>query len=137
MRSGAENSKVTILVVDDEESVGDLLKSVFAKDGYAVHVARTGMEAVSMAQEVRPDLILMDITMPGMDGYEATGLIKANPKLAETPVIFLTGKSAQEDGGKCFAKGGLTFARKPFSARHIRDLVNLTLESLDGTNRPE
>lgn len=135
MRECAAKSQVRILVVDDEESVGDLLKTVFAKDGHAVYVARTGVEAVTMAKEIKPDLILMDITMPSMDGYEATSQIKANPELAETPVIFLTGKSAQEDGGKSFARGGLTYARKPFSARQIRDLVNLTLESAAG-NRP-
>jgi len=122
----------TILVADDEASVTGLLKAVLSKEGHAVHTASTGIEAIKVAGETKPDLIIMDITIPEMDGYEATEQIKRDPRFKSTPVIFLTGKSAQEDGGKAFARGGLTFVQKPFSNQQIVDLVNLTMESLKG-----
>ncbi len=120
----------SILIADDEESVRELLSTMFTREGHAVYTAATGTEAVRIALDKKPSLIIMDITMPEMDGYEATSRIKEDPALKETPVIFLTGKSAQEDGGRAFAKGGLTFVRKPFNGSQIRDLVCLTMQTL-------
>ncbi len=125
-----EKPDTSILIADDEESVRELLSTMFTKDGHAVYTAATGTEAVRIAYEKKPSLIIMDITMPEMDGYEATSRIKEDPELKETPVIFLTGKSAQEDGGRAFAKGGLTFVRKPFNCSQIRDLVDLTMQAM-------
>lgn len=122
--------KATILVVDDEPAITGLLSRVLTLDGHSVHAASNGTEAIRLASEIRPDIIVMDITMPEMDGYEATSHIKHDPALKHTPVIFLTGKSAEEDAGRAFAKGGLTFVRKPFSNQQIRDLVSLTLDSI-------
>jgi len=122
--------KATILVVDDEATITGLLCRVLALDGHTVHAASTGSQAIKMASDIHPDIIVMDITMPEMDGYEATTHIKNDPDLKKTPIIFLTGKSAEEDAGRAFAKGGLTFVRKPFSNQQIRDLVSLTLDSL-------
>ena len=126
------NSSVsgTILVVDDEEVIVDLLRSILEREGYQVHCGRSGREAVEIAMRVHPDLILMDIVMPDLDGYGATELIKQNPTMHNVPVIFLTGRSAEEDGGKAFATGATSFIRKPFKHRQIRDLVRLTLMSV-------
>ncbi|MFQ6008353.1 MAG: response regulator [Candidatus Zixiibacteriota bacterium] len=120
----------TILVVDDEEAVRGVLEAVLSKEGHQVHLAQDGAEGVKLASQVQPDLIIMDITMPGMDGYEATERLKQDPKLADVPVIFLTGKSAGEDGGKAFAKGGVSYVRKPFTGQQLRDLVALAMQSL-------
>jgi len=125
-------SNTTILVVDDDESVAGLLQAILSRDGHSVHTAGDGDEAVRLASELKPSLIFMDIAMPGMNGYEATANIKQLPGMKDTPVIFLSGKSAEEDGGRAFAQGGLTYLRKPFSNQQIRDLVNLTLQSMFG-----
>lgn len=122
--------KATILVVDDEPAISGLIETILSKDGYDVAVASTGLEGISLAAKLRPDLILMDITMPDIDGYEATRQIKADPYLKDIPVIFLTGRSATEDGGRAFATGGLTYMRKPFNNQQLRDLVNLAVQSL-------
>lgn len=122
--------KATILVVDDEPAISGLIETILSKDGYDVAVASTGLEGISLAAKLRPDLILMDITMPDIDGYEATRQIKADPYLKDIPVIFLTGRSATEDGGRAFATGGLTYVRKPFNNQQLRDLVNLAVQSL-------
>ncbi len=127
-----ETSKKTavVLVIDDEETITGLVEAILTKEGYTVHKAANGLDGISVASQVRPNLILMDITMPDMDGYEATSQIKQIPSLKGVPIIFLTGKSASEDGGRAFATGGLTFMRKPFTAQQLKDLVNLALLSV-------
>ncbi|HWR82022.1 MAG TPA: response regulator [Candidatus Deferrimicrobium sp.] len=120
----------TILVVDDESAVTGPIQVLLAKSGYDVYLAQDGVEGVKLASEVHPDLIILDITMPGMDGYEVAERLKGLPKVKDVPIIFLTGKSASEDGGKAFAKGGATFVRKPFSAKQLRDLVELAMQSV-------
>ena len=120
----------TILVVDDETAITGSIQAVLSKEGYQVHLAHDGTEGVNLASQVNPDLIIMDITMPGMDGYEATERLKQIPALKDVPIIFLTGKSASEDGGMAFAKGGVSFVRKPFSGKQLRDLVALAMQSL-------
>ena len=124
------NSNGTILVVDDEEVIVDLLRSILEREGYRVHCGRSGREAVDIAMKVHPDLIIMDIVMPDLDGYGATEFIKQNPTMQHVPVIFLTGRSAEEDGGKAFATGATSFIRKPFKQRQITDLVRLTMMSV-------
>jgi CheY-like chemotaxis protein len=119
-----------ILVVDDDPAIGGLIAAILGKDGYTVLVAKSGSEGLSMATAEHPHLILMDITMPDMDGYEATQKLKATPGMKDIPVIFLTGRSASEDGGRAFGSGGLTFMRKPFTAQQLRDLVSLAVQSL-------
>ena len=130
MASGNPKKPATILVVDDEEVIVDLLLDILQRVGYQVHCVRSGRQAVEIAMKVRPDLIIMDILMPALDGYGATELIKRNSSLKDVPVIFLTGRSAEEDGGKAFATGATTFMRKPFKKQQITDLVNLTFMSL-------
>jgi CheY-like chemotaxis protein len=120
----------TILVVDDEEAITGLISAILTKDGYSVQIACNGVDGLRAAHACRPDLIFMDITMPDMDGYEATQRLKADQSLKEIPVIFLTGKSASEDGGRAFATGGLTYMRKPFTAQQLRDIVSLAVQSI-------
>jgi CheY-like chemotaxis protein len=120
----------TVLVIDDDEAITGLIKAVLSRDRFQVCIANSGTQGIQMAREVKPNLILMDITMPDMDGYEATRQLKADPALQAIPVIFLTGKSASEDGGRAFATGGLTYMRKPFSNQQLRDLVMLAMQSL-------
>lgn len=118
---------VKILIVDDDSEVAGLIKTVLTKEGYQVFVANDGSSGVKTAGEVQPNLIFMDITMPEMDGYEATSEIKADERLKSIPVIYLSGRSADEDGGKAFATGGATYLMKPFMPQQIRDIVRLAL----------
>ncbi|MBU8932433.1 MAG: response regulator [candidate division Zixibacteria bacterium] len=120
----------TILVVDDEPTITGVLSTILTKGGYEVLIATEGSSAVTMAVEQSPDLILMDITMPGMNGYETAEKIKAIPELVSTPIIFLTGQAPGEDAGKAFASGGVSYLRKPFSTQQISNVVELALLSL-------
>lgn len=121
-----------VLVVDDDEAITGVIDAVLNREGYSVHIAHNGIDGLRMADEIRPDLILMDISMPDMDGYQTTDQLKLNPSLKDIPIIFLSGKSASEDGGRSFAKGGISYVRKPFTGQQLRDLVSLAMESLIG-----
>ena len=108
-----------ILVVEDTEDnrriIGDLLTSV----GYEVIEAVDGEEGVAMAESHRPDLILMDIQLPEMDGYEATRRIRAIPQLAEVPIIAVTSYALSGDEAKARAAGCDGYIAKPFSPRAL------------------
>jgi len=119
-----------VLVVDDDQMITDLIQTVLGREGYDVLVANSGQDGIKTAREKAPSLILMDITMPDIDGYEATKQLKADPRLQGIPVIFLTGRSASEDGGRAFATGGLTYMRKPFTNQQLKDLVALAMQSI-------
>ena len=126
----ADKKNKQILVVDDDVAITELIKSILTKEGYFVFTANNGVEGLKVAEEKKPNLIFMDITMPEQDGYETTELIKKNPELKDVPVIFLSGKSESEDGGRAFAKGGASFIRKPFNNQQLKDLVNLILDTV-------
>ena len=81
-----------ILVVDDESQVRELLKERLAQNKYTVMTAAGGQEALIICKAHRPDLILLDVAMPGMDGYQACEKLKADKETQDTPVLFLTGK---------------------------------------------
>lgn len=125
----------TVLVIDDDILMADLIREILIEDGHRVCVANDGQAGVDMALEVKPDLILMDITMPGLDGYQATEKLKQSEAVKDVPVIFLTGKSPIEDGGRAFAYGGVSYLMKPFTNQQIRDVVRLSIgpvEALEG-----
>jgi len=118
-----------ILVIDDEISVAELIAAILKKSGYTVHIANNGRDGLAKATEIFPDLVITDITMPDMNGYELTERLKGDSRLAGIPVIYLTGKSPAEDAGRAFATGALTYVRKPFTAQQLRDIVTLALQS--------
>ena len=130
MDDNQTNKRAKILVIDDEEPIRRFLQAVLSKAGHTVLAVEDGEQGIAVAEESRPDIIFMDITMPGMSGYEATEQLKKNPDLKEIPVVFLSGKSVAEDGGRAFAHGGLTYVKKPISPQQITELVALTLKSM-------
>jgi two-component system cell cycle response regulator DivK len=117
----------TILVVEDSEDNRRILRDLFSAAGYNVIEANDGAEGVSMATVHQPDLILMDIQMPVMDGYEATRRIKADPALKAIPVIAVTSYALAGDEQKARAAGCDDYVTKPFSPRNmlvkIREII--------------
>ena len=113
--ANAEPSKTrqTILVVDDSSINVDVLVEIL-KDRYAVRVATNGAEALeAVLKKPRPDLILLDVMMPGMDGYETCRRLKSKALTADIPVIFLTSKNTPEDAQLGFDVGGVDYITKP------------------------
>ncbi len=108
-----------ILVVEDQEDNRRIIRDLLASVGYEVMEAVTGEEGVAAAETHRPDLILMDVQLPGLDGYEATRQIKANPDLEHIPIIVVTSYALSGDDVKAFEAGCDAYVSKPFSPREL------------------
>ena len=106
-----------ILVIDDHEENRRILRDLLTSGNYEIIEAMTGLDGVRMAEQERPDLILMDIQLPGIDGYEATRRIKANPTLHQIPIIAVTSYALSGDDVKAFEAGCDAYISKPFSPR--------------------
>ncbi|HEU4367719.1 MAG TPA: response regulator [Methylomirabilota bacterium] len=116
-----------ILVVDDHEDNRRILRDLLGSAGYEVLEATTGEEAVARAEAAVPDLILMDIQLPGIDGYEATRRIKANEALRRIPLIVVTSYALSGDDAKALAAGADAYVAKPFSPRALLAKVRQSL----------
>ncbi len=128
--SGAAVRTAKILVIDDEPEITEVIQAFLDNAGYTVRVENAPNQAMKVALEMRPDLILLDIMMPGVDGYTICNRIKEDPTLANTPVIFLTGKDSKDDQGRSFQVGGDMFIKKPFSCERLLEIVNIVLLSV-------
>jgi len=108
-----------ILVVEDQEDNRRIIRDLLASAGYQMIEALDGESGVRLAETERPDLILMDIQLPGLDGYEATRRIKANPELCSIPIIVVTSYALSGDDVKAMQAGCDAYVAKPFSPRQL------------------
>ena len=108
-----------ILVVEDQADNRRIVRDLLTRSGYEIVEAMTGEEGVTLAETQRPDLILMDIQLPVIDGYEAARRIKANPELHHIPIIAVTSYALSGDDVKAFAAGCNDYVAKPFSPRAL------------------
>ena len=108
-----------ILIVEDQEDLRDILRYALEGAGYKVVEAVNGADGVAKAEAERPDLVLMDIQMPVLDGYEATRRIKAQPALAKIPILAVTSYALSGDEDKAKAAGCDGYVTKPFSPRDL------------------
>jgi two-component system, cell cycle response regulator DivK len=108
-----------ILIVEDHEDNRKILRDLLTSAGFALVEATTGEEGVTLAETGRPDLILMDIQLPGLDGYEATRRIKGNPALRQIPIIAVTSYALSGDDVKAREAGCDAYVTKPFSPRAL------------------
>lgn len=108
-----------ILVVEDQEDNRRILRDLLTSVGFQLFEAEDGEQGVAAAQTHRPDLILMDIQMPILDGYEATRRIKANPDLKTIPIIVVTSYALSGDEDKARAAGCDGYITKPYSPRQL------------------
>ena len=118
MTGGAVMNK-TILVVEDQEDNRQILRDLLASSGFLMIEAHDGQQALAMARSQRPDLILMDIQLPVVDGYEATRSIKRDPELKHIPVIAVTSYALSGDEERAREAGCDAYVAKPYSTRHL------------------
>jgi phosphoserine phosphatase RsbU/P len=119
--------KKLVLLVDDAPANIQMVRSIL-KDDFKIRVATSGAKALEMAKaKPQPDLILLDVTMPEMDGYEVCGILKTTPDARDIPVIFLTGKTETDDETKGFEVGAVDYIHKPFSPAVVKARVHTHL----------
>ncbi|MBN2048348.1 MAG: response regulator [Anaerolineaceae bacterium] len=108
-----------ILIVEDEKDIRQLITFTLQYAGHVVVAGKDGNEAVSLAKQELPDLILMDVRMPRLDGYEACELIKADDATKEIPIIFLSAKGQDTEIERGFAVGASDYLLKPFTPTEL------------------
>jgi DNA-binding response OmpR family regulator len=113
----------SVLIVDDEPNIVLSLEFLMRQAGYDVRVARDGDAALAAVAERVPDLVLLDVMMPGRDGYEVCQAIRANPACARTRIVMLTARSREVEREKGIALGADDYVTKPFSTRALVDRV--------------
>ena len=118
-----------ILVVEDQEDNRQILRDLLTNGGYDMIEAENGQDAITAAEANRPDLILMDIQLPLLDGYEATRRIKANPALRAIPIIVVTSYALSGDEDKARAAGCDHYITKPYSPRALLAKINQHLRA--------
>ncbi len=130
--SAVPNPSGTILLADDSPLDRHLLVRLLERWGYTVLAVNDGAAVLAAVAQGRPDLVLLDICMPDMDGYETCARLKAEPGCADIPVIFISAASAVEDRVKAFASGGVDYIAKPIKSEEVqaRIATHLTLQAL-------
>jgi DNA-binding response OmpR family regulator len=124
----SENGRTpTILVADDEEDLRELVAYRLTRSGYEVVPAGDGQEALQLARERTPDLMVLDVMMPRLDGYELTRRVRAEESLRSVPVILLTARSQESDVSRGFEVGADDYLRKPFSPDELVARVRAVL----------
>jgi CheY-like chemotaxis protein len=118
----------TVLLVEDDEPNVDAMSAYLFTGGYRVVVARDGAEAIERAREERPDVILMDIRMPGMDGLEAIRRIRGDAALGTVPIITLTALAMPGDRERCLAAGADGYISKPVSLKELVEVIEAQME---------
>ena len=123
-----KRKKPVVLVVEDHIRTIPLLKAILKKENWEIAVAKDGREAIEKVNNIYPDLILMDVMMPELNGFEACKIIKDNPETKDIPVIFLTVINQMEDIVKGFETGGVDYITKPFNHRELLARVRHHME---------
>lgn len=120
-------SPYKVLVADDDEELLGLLQRALAIDHYEVVVARDGMEAVERTLALGPDLVILDVEMPGPDGFEVCRRLRGDPRTHGVPVIMLTSRGTEKDVLQGFAGGAQDYLTKPFGIAQLRARVKMWL----------
>lgn len=118
----------SVLVAEDERNISESLVFLMEKAGLDVMVARDGPGAIALAQEKQPDLVLLDLMLPGQDGFEVLQSLRDSPVLKHVRVLILTAKGRDTDRRKAMELGVDGYVTKPFSTREVVDRVKSLLE---------
>jgi DNA-binding response OmpR family regulator len=123
----SENGQPVVLIADDDPDILALVSFRLQRAGYEILQARNGEEAVQMALDRRPDLAILDVMMPRMDGYEATRRLRQHEETRRMPVILLTARVQEEDIARGFDAGADDYVKKPFSPQELGSRVQAVL----------
>ncbi len=123
-----EKSGACVLIVDDNPKNLQVLGTILKQSGYQIVVAQTGVQALKAVQKILPDLILLDIMMPEMDGFETCRKLKTMQETKDIPIIFLTARTETEDVIRGFECGAVDYVVKPFNSLELLTRVNTHIE---------
>lgn len=127
MNHDTTSAQKKILIVDDSEDMRLLLEQILEEEDYALRFAENGQQSMKLAIEFQPDLILMDMSLPGMSGWEVVPLLRARPEFAHTPIIAVTAHVSKEDQERALAVGCDAHLGKPFDIITVLETINRLL----------
>ena len=116
-----------ILIVDDEDAIRNVVRLLLIQEGYDVIEAAYGQSGYSKAESEKPDLVLLDLMMPVMDGFEVLQKLKKNPQTSGIPVIILTAKIDVASERECMRLGAVDYIKKPWGPRELEDRIGMAL----------
>jgi len=125
----ADNSQDTVLIVDDSPTEMHVLRGILQKGGYRVITAVDGESGVAQAEHSKPDLILMDVVMPGLNGFQATRQLSRNPDTSGIPIIMVTTKAQETDRAWGLRQGAREYVVKPVGAGELLKKIKLILNA--------
>ena len=123
------SNQKTVMIADDQQSLRLLLRATLGPVGYRVVEAINGAEALSVARDEHPDLVFLDVGMPGMDGYAVCRELKNDPETASIPVIMLSARAQQPDKQKGIEAGADLYLTKPFKPAELRSVLSTFLDA--------
>lgn len=121
-------AQARILLVDDEPNILVALEFLVKKEGYQVYKAENGEQALKAMASSQPHIVILDVMMPGMDGFEVAHKIRTDSRYDDTRIIFLTAKGTQEDRFRGYATGGEIYITKPFDNDELINTINEVIE---------
>jgi two-component system cell cycle response regulator DivK len=124
-----EPDRPVILLVEDNATIRHAFGILLEEGGYRVRQAATGEEALAIANATPPDLILMDLGLPDLNGLEVTRRLKANPKTRDSVIVAITGRALETDQAACIAAGCVGYLAKPIDTEHLLRVIPQYLES--------
>ena len=117
-----------ILIVDDSPTEAHVLRGILERNGFDVETAGNGAEGIALARELKPDLVLMDVVMPGLNGFQATRQLSRDPETSGIPVIIVTTKDQDTDRVWGLRQGARDFLTKPVSEKTLMEKISVALE---------
>jgi CheY-like chemotaxis protein len=124
------SSRRLVLVADDEQDILALVTTILERAGYEVVAVRDGAEALAAVRDRSPDLAVLDISMPELDGLEVLRRLRADAETSELPVVLLSAQAQEADVARGFATGASAYVKKPFSPRDLTERVDELLGSV-------
>ncbi|MEL6969297.1 MAG: response regulator [Bacteroidota bacterium] len=118
----------TILLVDDEPNILLALEFIIKQKGFKVVTAANGSEGIQMARQHLPDLVILDVMMPGLDGFAVAKTIRQDKRLNHTTIVFLTAKGTNQDFAQGYASGGEIYLTKPFDNQELLNIISEVFE---------
>ena len=117
------------MVVDDSVTVRKVTSRLLERHGYEVVLAKDGLDAITKLEDIRPDIMLLDIEMPRMDGFEVASLVRHNPNLVGLPIIMITSRTGEKHRERAFQIGVNCYMGKPFQEQQLLDTIGELLAS--------
>ena len=137
MGSGAEDRVIKVLVIDDEAPIRLLCRVNLEAEGMNVSEAGDGPGGIDLARVQRPDVILLDVMMPGLDGWRVAQMLLDDPRTADIPIVFLTARADVRDRARGIDVGGLDYITKPFNPVDLAALVEEVVGAVERGEREE